>query len=69
MRNEVEELRKNRRSDAELREEAYQDAILQEGEHTLDRELRHSLSIVDKLTARNGRTTGSDKFIQWVSRL
>ena len=32
MRDEVEELRKTRRSDAELREEAYQDDISQEGE-------------------------------------
>ena len=50
MRDEVEELRKTRRSEAELREEAYQDAISQEGGHILDHELRDSQSTVEKLT-------------------
>ena len=45
----MEGLRRTRRSEAEWREEAYQDAIQQEGENILDTELRESLSTVDKL--------------------
>ena len=35
MRDEVEDMRRTRRSEADLHEEAYQDAISQEGEHIL----------------------------------
>ena len=50
MRDEVEELRRTRRSEAGLREEAYQDAISREGENIQDHELRESKSTVEKLT-------------------
>ena len=50
MRDEAEELRKTRRSGAESREAAYQDAIPHEGEHVLDNELRERQATVNKLT-------------------
>ena len=47
MRDEVEEFRKTRRSEAELREQAHQDAISPEGESGLDNEVRESQSTVN----------------------
>ena len=49
VREEVEELRKTRRYDAELREEASQDAVSHEGEKILDTELLESQSTVNQL--------------------
>ena len=47
---EAKELRKVCCSDAELREEAYQDAVSQDGGKTLETELRESQSTVNLLT-------------------
>ena len=41
--------KKNRRSEAKLCEEAYQDAVSPEGEKILDTELRESQSTVNQL--------------------
>ena len=50
MRDEVEELRKTRRSESELREEAYQDAISQDVGNNLETDLWEIQSTVNKLT-------------------
>ena len=50
LRDEVGELRKTRRSEANLREEAYLDVVSQEGQNILDTELLERQSTLNKLT-------------------
>ena len=56
MRDEVEELRKTRGSESELREEAYQDAISQDVGNNLETDLWEIQSTVIKLTRQICKT-------------
>ena len=50
----MEALKKTKQSDFELREEAYQDAIMEEDENFLDYELRESHSKIERRTQEIG---------------
>ena len=60
------ELRKTRRSEAELREEAYQDTISQDGENNLETGMRETQSTVNQRTHQMKELQRSDQLLECV---